>query len=609
MPRILVEIANTYYREDVSIMKAYLDSAQLFVDDSTLEKDMVKVKHFFGDYYDRVALYDSAIYYYDQAILHADASNDVAGKAKALSKIGLVFLKQAQYPKASSYLLESAKLAESIGHEETMSGCYGYLGHLNHDQGRFSEAIKYHKMSRSISNKIENFKLVSVCDLHIGNGFHQLKQFDSALYYMQNALDYMVSVNDTLRQSYPLNNMGLVHRDKGEYRKSIDYLEQGLEIRIKYKEQRGVSFGLNALGDNYRNLGEHEKAVEYYEQSIEKAISINYVIMTEYGYKGLAESYAALNQHQKAYEVQRKLIAISDTLFNQEKFDALADAQTKYETEKKEQEIELLNTQNELQAAIIQRDTLYLVGAGGLIVALLIVGGLLFYQRELRNRTALEQEKTKLKSEQIKAVISSQEEERKRFAMDLHDDFGQMISALRISSNQAVKMEDTRLQINGQLDKMYRSLKVIAFNLMPQTLANRGLTQAVEELCLQLNKMGQIQFSYHEFEAEDRLDDDQKVAVYGVIQEVVNNIIKYANAEKVTINITGHEDSTTVMIEDDGTGFDLQTLKSGKGNGWRNIQSRMDLLNGNIDFDTQLGRRNTTVTIDVPFTMQQMQVA
>lgn len=193
--------------------------------------------------------------------------------------------------------------------------------------------------------------------------------------------------------------------------------------------------------------------------------------------------------------------------------------------------------------------------------------------------------------------------------MDLHDDFGQMISALRIQSNRAVKATTTRDQINGQLDQMYRSLKVIAFNLMPQTLANRGLSEAVAELCLQLNNIGKIRFSYHEYDAEDHLNDEQKVAIYRVIQEVVNNIIKYANATQVTINITGYEDSMSVMIEDDGDGFDLEVLKSGKGNGWRNIQSRMDLLAGEIDFDTQVGRKHTTVTIQVPFVMQKMQVA
>lgn len=329
----------------------------------------------------------------------------------------------------------------------------------------------------------------------------------------------------------------------------------------------------------------------------------------ENSYEGLAESHASLNQFEQAYEYQKKLNVIADTLFNQDKLQSLADAQTKYETEKKEKEIELLSTQNKLQAAIIRQDNLYLLGAAGLILSILALGGLLFRQRDLKNRAPVEKERTQQKSEQIRAVISSQEEERKRFAMDLHDDFGQMLSALRIQSNQAVKVSTTRDQINGQLDQMYRSLKVIAFNLMPQTLDKRGLSDAVSELCLQLNNMGKIRFSYHEYDAEDHLDDQQKVAIYRVVQEVVNNIIKYANAQQVTINITGYEDSMSVMIEDDGDGFDLEQFKSGKGNGWRNIESRIDLLAGDIDFDTQLGRKHTTVTIHVPFIMQQMQVA
>ncbi len=610
VPRIMTEIARTYYQEeDLSMTKIYLDSALFLSNENTPIKDLIRIYQDAGNYFDRIAGYDSSVYYFNQAISKAEQAQYSLGKAKALSSIGVVYLKTGRFTRASPYLLEALELAEQTGDDETIANCYGYLGHLNYNQKKFAEAIKYQKMSKQLNLEANDMHGAATSDLNIGNAFHQLDLLDSSLYYLQSALDYFVSTNDTLSQSYPINNIGMVLNQQEKHEESIQYLERGLAIRTRYNEPRGICFGLNFIALNYKEMGQFEKAADYYERSIEKAIPIDYVLLMENSYEGLAECYAALNQYRKAFETEQKLNVIADTLFNREKFQALADAQTKYETDKKEQEIELLNTQNQLQAAIIQQDNLYLIGAGGLIIVILIVGGLLFYQRELRNRASLEQEKTKLKSEQIKAVISSQEEERRRFAMDLHDDFGQMISALRIQSNQAVKVADTRDQINGQLDQMYRSLKVIAFNLMPQTLANRGLTEAVEELCLQLNNMGKIQFSYHDFDAEEHLGDEEKVALYRVIQEVVNNIIKYANAEKVTINITGYEDSLTVMIEDDGMGFDLEVLRSGKGNGWRNIQSRIDLLHGEIDFDTLPGRKHSTVTIEVPFVMQQMQVA
>ncbi len=609
LPRVMAELANTYYREDIGIMKSYLDSAFSILDDDTPALDMVRLNHYYGDYYDRTARYDSAIYFYEAAVNSATTARDDVGKAKAISRIGLVYYKSGKYDLSSEHLIEAIKIAEQTGHRETISNCYGYLGHLNYGQKKFDEAIKYQKMSKQINIEDGDLHRAATSDVNIGNAYHQLDQLDSSLYYLQSALDYYVSIGDTLSQSYPLNNMAMVYNQQDKFEESIAYLERGLAIRTKYNEPRGICFGLNYIGLNYREMGQFEKAIDYYERSIEQAIPIDYVLLMENSYEGLAECHAMLNQFEQAYEYQKKLNVISDTLFNRDKLQSLADAQTKYETEKKENEIKLLNTQNQLQAAIIEQDNLYLIGAGGLIAFILILGGLLFRQRDLKNRAALEQEKAKLKSEQIRAVISSQEEERKRFAMDLHDDFGQMISALRIQSNQAVKATTTRDQINGQLDQMYRSLKVIAFNLMPQTLANRGLSEAVAELCLQLNNIGKIRFSYHEYDAEDHLDDEQKVAIYRVIQEVVNNIIKYANATQVTINITGYEDSMSVMIEDDGDGFDLDVLKNGKGNGWRNIQSRIDLLAGEIDFDTQVGRKHTTVTIQVPFVMQQMQVA
>ncbi|MEQ9299014.1 MAG: tetratricopeptide repeat protein [Cyclobacteriaceae bacterium] len=609
LPRLMAEIASSYFREDLGMMKVFLDSALLVADTSTPLNDLIRVNYYYADYYDRMANYDSAVYYYQEAAESATATDDDVWRAKAISSIGLIYYKSARYDLSSEYLLEAVRIAEETGHRETVSVCYGYLGHLNYSQKKFDEAISYQKMGKEINIEDGDLRRAATADVNIGNAFHQLELLDSSLYYLQSALDYFVSTNDTLSQSYPLNNMAMVYNQQDEYEKSIILLERGLAIRTKYNEPRGICFGLNYLGLNYREMGQFEKAIDYYERSVAQAIPIDYVLLMENSYEGLAECHASLNQFEQAYDYQKKLNVIADTLFNQDKLQSLADAQTKYETEKKEKEIELLNTQNKLQATIIRQDNLYLIGAAGLIVFILALGGLLFRQRDLKNKALVEQERTVQKSEQIRAVISSQEEERKRFAMDLHDDFGQMLSALRIQSNQAVKVSTTRDQINGQLDQMYRSLKVIAFNLMPQTLDKRGLSDAVAELCLQLNNMGKIRFSYHEYDAEDHLDNQQKVAIYRVIQEVVNNIIKYANAQHVTINITGYEDSMSVMIEDDGDGFDLEYFKSGKGNGWRNIESRIDLLAGDIDFDTQLGRKHTTVNIHVPFIMQQMQVA
>ena len=250
-------------------------------------------------------------------------------------------------------------------------------------------------------------------------------------------------------------------------------------------------------------------------------------------------------------------------------------------------------------------------GVALIVVLISIFGLVLWIYKRKRYKVQIqhELEKALLKEEQIKAVINSQEKERKRFAMDLHDDFGQMISALKIhvSKFKGVAIESSMTEKSEEiLDSMYRSLKNIAFDLMPQTLFEKGLEEAIEELADQINAGGGIKMDFQSFKIQDKINDDQKVAIYRIIQELVSNALKYANASKINISITDLEESLSLLIEDDGDGFDINAFKMGKGNGWKNIDSRLDLLQGEIDFDSIKGRRNTTISINIPYQLKEV---
>src|SRR5690606_32862325 len=102
------------------------------------------------------------------------------------------------------------------------------------------------------------------------------------------------------------------------------------------------------------------------------------------------------------------------------------------------------------------------------------------------------------------------------------------------------------------------------------------------------------------FEFPERLTELMEISLYRIIQEWTNNILKYSNATKVEIQLTGHEDELIVLIEDNGRGFDLRDLADGSGNGWKNICSRINLIKGVVDIDSSPTRMGTTLTLTVP---------
>jgi len=206
----------------------------------------------------------------------------------------------------------------------------------------------------------------------------------------------------------------------------------------------------------------------------------------------------------------------------------------------------------------------------------------------------------------MQAIVKGQEDERNRFARDLHDGFGQMISALNLNLRglQSVRGTDieNRMDIYNAssdiLKNMHTELKNICFDLMPQTLLKHGLEAALMEFAQRINASAEKHVDVHVHGLNSRLSELQEISLYRITQEWVNNILKYSDARRITIQITRDETELTLIIEDDGMGFDQKVLKQGKGNGWRNIQARANLISGQIDVDTQPTMRGTSFILN-----------
>ncbi|HEY0770739.1 MAG TPA: histidine kinase, partial [Sphingobacteriaceae bacterium] len=197
-----------------------------------------------------------------------------------------------------------------------------------------------------------------------------------------------------------------------------------------------------------------------------------------------------------------------------------------------------------------------------------------------------------------------QENERRRFAQDLHDGMGQLISALRLTihsldsqGGQAAASHFSKAET--LLNDMHQEIRSIAFNLMPQTLVKNGVIPALKEVINRLSSSN-IHINISSFEVPDRLDHLKEIALYRILQEWLNNIIKYSNARNIEIQFVGHAGEVNVVIEDDGDGFDQRLLQDNAGHGWKNIQSRISFLQASLYLDSQPGRKGTSLTINIP---------
>ncbi|MFY0652115.1 MAG: hypothetical protein JXQ96_08790 [Cyclobacteriaceae bacterium] len=217
----------------------------------------------------------------------------------------------------------------------------------------------------------------------------------------------------------------------------------------------------------------------------------------------------------------------------------------------------------------------------------------------------------------MNAIVKGQEDERKRFAQDLHDGFGQLISSLNLNlkSLETTKTTDTEKRIGifnvskSILEEMYVELKNICFNLMPQTLIAVGVGDALREFASRINKSEKIRLNVSFFQMDDRLEQVQEISFYRISQEWINNIIKYSDATVIDLQITKDDNEITLIIEDNGSGFEKRLLTSGKGNGWKNISSRASLIKGEVELDTTPGFKGNTFILNAPVNIGNEELA
>ncbi len=217
--------------------------------------------------------------------------------------------------------------------------------------------------------------------------------------------------------------------------------------------------------------------------------------------------------------------------------------------------------------------------------------------RQLKNKQAA----------QIKAMVATQEEERKRISRDLHDDVGTKLSALKLFlSSLHEKASETKNEEIKSLTKSseqfikeaMQDVRQLLLNLSPTVLEEFGYTTAVEGLVNKINETKQIHFSLIVFGMKQRLQKDYELALYRITQELINNVLKHAEAKHVSLQIGQRDEKIILMMEDDGKGFDINAHKDGYG--LNNLDARAKLMNGTITIDSQPGK-GTSVLIEVPY--------
>lgn len=211
-----------------------------------------------------------------------------------------------------------------------------------------------------------------------------------------------------------------------------------------------------------------------------------------------------------------------------------------------------------------------------------------------------------LKQNEVKkALIWGEEQERKRVAQELHDGMGSLLSTLRLNA-ESIDLNDKGLSdkefyayqnVIELIDKACTELRNISHNMMPTGLDQFGLVQQLISIVKKINASETVKVSLDTFGMEVRLNKDIELSIYRICLELMNNIIKHSKAKNATIQLIRNSNNLSIIIEDDGHGFDINNITHGLG--LTSIHSRVDAFNGSITIDSN-NNRGTTCIIELP---------
>ena len=194
------------------------------------------------------------------------------------------------------------------------------------------------------------------------------------------------------------------------------------------------------------------------------------------------------------------------------------------------------------------------------------------------------------------AIIETEEKERSRFATDLHDGLGPLLSTTKLYIKALATIQDEEQKAiaitNSQvaIDEAIASIREISYNISPHILRNFGLVSALKTYVNKINETGQIQISLQST-LEYRPQENVELSLFRVVIELINNTLKYAEAENGFLEIHGGEDKIQISFADDGKGFDVEkVLKNPTGRGMQNIVNRVESLYGKIQFSSSKGK-------------------
>ena len=385
--------------------------------------------------------FDKALKFYNKSLSIRESIFDKKGTANSLNSIGNVNINQGNYEKGLGNYLKSLEICESIGDKEAMplnniAASYFYLGKYENAleyyikalktfeelgrkeltfnpllgvgnvykaMGKNKNALIYYKQALTVSTEVKSQTGISKALTSIGIIYEHLQDNDTALIYYHESLTINEKLEDKPAIARSLINIGNIYTNTKNYEKALLYYERALHINEVMGNKDGEAKSLLNIGLLYSKKGDKENALKYLKKGLILANSINSREIMVEGYEELSDVYVKKEDYKNAYSYYKLHATIKDSLMNENNSKNMADIQTKYETDKKEKEIEILTKDKSLKEVKLKNQTIIITSFVAGFVLLLLLAFLAYNHYRIKQKA---NEEIRQKNKEITESIS-----------------------------------------------------------------------------------------------------------------------------------------------------------------------------------------------------------
>lgn len=541
--------------------------------------------------------YDQSYHSFKQALDIRRSLGDQKGIASVYNNVASVKILEKRFVEASDTVGQAILIYQTLQDSANLAKAFVTLSNVYQEYRDYETAAVWLRLAIDSYRRQRDTTSLANAEFNFGNLYYELEKLDSALAHYQHALLLYQAGEDTLNEGNTFNMLAAIYLAQGKHDLSRTAQDKAEALMKAAESEEGLFKVYFGRGTYFQHINQPAQALPFLHQA--KNLEAGTEDMRVSLLESIADAHRTLGHTDSSAYYEKLAVEASESLFKNDRDNSIVAQHIKKWREKKAMQQNLVEQANSNRSL-----SRYLYALMSLL--LLLAAG--FYYRHKENQRERRRQRQIIKGltqnlelNYVNARLEGQQAEKKILGRDLHDRIGAMMATLKWryeaigeKLNETPEAQQMIREANHTFGTIYQELRSISHQLESEGSTEKvELVATLQQLCADISKSGKLEAAFYVHGLEGRLDYKTELNLLQIIREIVANALKHSEARHLTIQLTKLDQHLTLMVEDDGKGFDPHQHRQGAG--MRHLEERVAALGGTIQIDSVKNEGVTTI--------------